>query len=96
MSETKPAEARRLTGVAFVDAVGFGVHKSFAIGQSCESIVPAALLPDGDWAGVDKGQQAVGIGIRRVESFGTERRVSRYFVPFANVAELVYGFDDKK
>lgn len=93
MSDPKPAEARRLIAVTFVDAVGFGVHKSFSVGQSCESIQPAMLLPDGDWAAVDKGQHAVGVGVRRLEAFGAERKVVRFFVPWANVAELAYGFD---
>lgn len=84
-------EGRKLQSVTFVNAVSFGGRNSFAVGTNCESIVPATLQPDGDWSCIDKGQAPHGLGIRVRVVSGNERRVRRYFVPFANVSDVGYG-----
>jgi hypothetical protein len=90
MSKELP-EQHKLASVTFVNSVSFGGRNSFAIGTNCESIVPAQLQPDGDWAGIDKGQRPDGLGIRVRVVAGNERRIRRFFVPFTNISDMGYS-----
>ena len=85
---SKP-EAKRAVAT-FRDTVGHGAFKSMAVGQSCDSIVPALLLPDGEWAACDKGQRSDGVGIVRTVMNGTRATKHRYFVPYSNLCDLSY------
>ena len=75
----------------FHNTIGHGAFKSMATGQTCDSIVPASLTPDGEWMACDKGQRADGVGIVRTAVSGTRKTVHRYFVPFSNLADLSYA-----
>lgn len=86
-NQTKP---ERHAIVTFINSVGHQAHKSLAVGSTCDSIVPAQLLPDCDWVACDKGQRADGLGIVRSVRDGVKSRAVRFFVPFANVADLSY------
>lgn len=84
-------EGRKLLGATFVNVVSFDARGSVAIGSNgVESMEPARLEVNGDWVGIDKGQRADGIGIRR--RVGQPRpRIVRSFVPWANITDLSYG-----
>ena len=90
MTDPKKPECRKLVAVTFVNAVSWSAQH-VAVGQTCESIAPARLLPDGDWAVIDNNQRADGVGIVRMQGPNTARELKRHFIPWANVADLAYG-----
>lgn len=95
-NEVKPPECRKLKAVTFRDAVTFAgttaTHFALRDGPQGEGdrLTPVVLQPSGDWATIDKGQHANGIGIQRLVQRGTVARVERCFVPFTNILHLSY------
>lgn len=79
-----------VSAVFVVNAGPLAGYASLAVGGGhVDSIVPARLLPNGEWTAVDK-ERAEGLGIARKAGPASSQRVERYFVPWSNVAALSY------
>lgn len=97
MSDKADTQCRRLTSVTFREPIMFAGSQvtHFAVREGdvgkLDKMAPAVLLPSGDWAAIDKGQHASGVGLERFMQRGSERRIERCFVPFANINCLTYA-----
>ena len=88
-----PTTPVKLVAVTFINPVSFGgVSQSVRLGINCDSVTPVVMGSHG-WRTVDDGEIAQGVVLRR-EKYDQVKRakvVEQSFVPFGNVAELVYG-----
>lgn len=86
MSDTQQ-KPRGLVTAHFVNSVSLlDERTSVAVGQTCISIQPATLTPEGDVVGIEKGTTPTGLLVRRKLVSGPEAgKVRRIWVPMANV-----------
>lgn len=90
----EPKAHNRLIGATFIESIPFsGEVSSIALGNKCDSIAPARLESDGTAVPIEKGQQSMGILVKRKVRDMTRNTlfVDQCFVPWANIRGLVYG-----
>ena len=96
MTDPKSPQHTRPIGVRLTQPITFGgVSEHFRLtgpGANCVSIAPARLEPDLSAVATDKGQASQGLLVK-AQGKGF---VSQVFVPYAMVAEVLYGPEEAK
>lgn len=96
MTEPKSPIHSRPIGIRLVSSINFAGTtdhlRMSGYSANCASIVPARLEPDLSAVPTDKGQASQGLLVK-AQGKGF---VSQVFVPYAMVAEVIYGPEEAK
>lgn len=95
--EVKPSEPTKLTAVVFVHPINFGsVSTSVRIGINCDTVTPVCFGAEGKWRAVGDGEASIGVVLRRKNFNRIQGKpgVDVSFVPWSNIAEMVYGYSE--